>query len=210
MPFGLHGWINEDRPDNRCRCKSTTSGPHHTMVVRRERCRECIPPSNCLISSFSNPELKALAAPYLILSGTCVPEIHNYLRPGPSCPFQSVSFHLFGRDALPHGFICRTEKDILKFYTAVVNRADIAHVIYAHPPRPRRTEITAAARGAAGFSIDFGQVGRGSESRKTQEIVAETTRTATSGGPSGAQVLLSLVLLERNRRRAWRTQYCAP
>jgi hypothetical protein len=86
-------------------------------------------PRNCLSSSFCNPELKALVAPYSIFPGSCPPENHSCLRPGSGCSSQSVPFHLFGRDALPRGFICRTGKDILNFYTGVVNLVEIVRVI---------------------------------------------------------------------------------
>ena len=51
---------------------------------------------------------------------------------------QPVPFHLFGRDAQPWGFICRTEKDILKFYTTAVNLEEIMHVIVSHIPMSTR------------------------------------------------------------------------
>jgi hypothetical protein len=61
-----------------------------------------------LLGLFSlGPDLKAMAAPLFIFQGSYPPKRHDSF----------VSLHLFGRNALPRGFIRGAEKEIWEFYT---------------------------------------------------------------------------------------------
>jgi hypothetical protein len=135
-------------------------------------------------------------------------ENNNSLRSGSGCSCRSVPFHLFGRNTMPPGFICRREKDLLKFYTQVVNLKEITHVIYAHTPMLNRPGRGPAAREAWILRIGLWQAERGVVNPEAVRAAVGSRLGAVWRFPP-ARKTLSNAGRDRDRRQAERTQYCA-